>query len=426
MFMQNHHLPKVFFQGKRKKGCLSSLNLLIPKHHSSPSSRKRGIGTLLLGWLFLGGFFLALPVAAYSLQSDRALERIALVPVNLRHFQGEGILWDRAVIGMIAEYWYWASSGHFVPQLRMYSAIYWDSYEKLQLPIHIEQLTPALDLILNTHSETGIQAYAFLFPYGSLHGGFFVPPDLLVRKGYPPLSVMGADRPQALLHEIGHALGLKDQYRPGTINLRTFTLMAWTEDLIPPLDPIARTALGWSRVIEPPLDAQSFHTRLAPEDVVRLAVQWGGTLWFALQPLVNFTGVEGWMVELDYLPPADSWQRVQMDLMGPKERKEGVYTLGNVEGRYEFHWSFSPTPPRVELLVVKKFPYDAPGFACTLVPPFSFPTQKLAPSSFYSWADGKNSFESFESPSISFHFFQGFTLIVLCLGIGWVLLRRYC
>jgi hypothetical protein len=164
--------------------------------------------------------------------------------------------------------------------------------------------------------------------------------------------------------------------------------MGWAEDLIPPLDPLARTALGWSRVIEVPPASPLYTTVLSPDEIVNLRLESNGTLWFALQPLINLKGVEGWMVELDYLPQGESWQRVQMSLMGPKEQKEGLFSFSHPLEKVEFQWAFSPTPPRVHLLVQKKGIRTHSEFGCTLSsqpPPSSAESCPMSQMSGIAW-----------------------------------------
>lgn len=290
------------------------------------------------------------------------------MPVFLSLEQGNQPLYDSFLPSGLEEYWYWASSGRFVPRFYLGEGILWDASHPLIPPVKLEDLTPVIQLLRERERRSGTQAFVLLFPYGSLQGGgFFIPPEFLSPKGSSPLYIMGADRPQVILHEIGHALGLKDQYHPGETNLRPFTLMGWSEDLIPPLDPIARSFLGWTRVKEILPGAKTTELILAPEEVVRVYARWGGSLWFGFQPLVNLGGIEGWMLELDYLPTNATWQRVQMSLTGPKERKEGTFTLANPAGSYRFQWTFLPTPPRVHLLVQAKGAQEEGGFACSLV-----------------------------------------------------------
>jgi len=292
-----------------------------------------------------------------------SLQKITLVPVILPG-KPEPVV-DRALLGALSDYWYWSSAGRFVPEFIRGEGIYWETGSP-EIPMEPEHFLPVVHLLKHPMTQTGVSAYVLLFPYGALRGaGFFIPPSYLESKGLPSLYLMGADRPQAILHEIGHALGLKDLYPKNEVNPRPFTLMGWAEDLIPPLDPVARTALGWSRIVAIPSHGNLSSIRMSPEDVVNIRLSSGGSLWFALQPLINLAGVEGWMVELDYLPQGESWQRVQMSLMGPREEKEATFSFTSHEERVDLHWSFTPTPPRVQLLIERKG-IRSSAFGCSL------------------------------------------------------------
>jgi len=203
---------------------------------------------------------------------------------------------------------------------------------------------------LREHVDPPPDLWLLLFPRRSLVGaGFYLPQDwVLAEYGLSTVPILGADRPQAALHEIGHWLGVPDRDQPhSTTGATVLTLMGRTGEPAAPLDAVARTDRGWATVRRIDADQEpSITASVLPTDVLLLAVG-RQELFIGLQPLRGLEHPVGWLIEVDRRAPDLPFQRMFDRLLGPREPDTGR-TAMLVDGRQVvFQWQFVPEPPRL-------------------------------------------------------------------------------